>query len=97
MIKRILMPLLLVGTLFSTFTQAETPYDARAEFMPMEQVPERVQEAARNAKAGTYLQKAKLSWETDEGVYTVMASYYGQIWRIRVTSSGKVLSVARDS
>lgn len=56
-------------------------------------LPEVVAEAAREAKSGIVLQKAKLTWRTDEGVYVVVGRVYGKIWRMNITSSGDVLSV----
>lgn len=56
-------------------------------------LPPVVVEAAKAAKPGIILKKAKLTWRTDEGVYIVVGRLYSGQWRMNITSSGDVLSV----
>jgi len=97
------LPLLLLCLLGPSvpgaFAQAENNAGTfpPGEYVSATYLPERVREAARRAKPGLFLQKARLSWPSDEGVYVIIGSYYGQSWRLKVTSTGEVLSVKRDS
>ena len=60
-------------------------------------LPEAIRNIAKAAKPGIVLKKARLSWRNDEGTYIILGDYYSQKWRVRVTASGRVLSVTRDA
>lgn len=59
----------------------------------LNEVPAIVLEAAKEAKPGVVLQKQKLTWRSDEGVYILVGRYYGAPYRFNVSTAGKVISV----
>lgn len=89
--------MLLLGLSSAVFAQSSSQqrWDQQ-DWIPVEKVPAAVQKAAKNAKSGLVLQRAKLIWETDDGLYIIEGGYYGQIWRVHVTGAGVVKNVTRD-
>jgi hypothetical protein len=87
---------LLLGLSSACYAQGSTQRWDQQEWIKIAKVPELVQQAARQAKSGLFLQRAKLVWETDDGLYIIEGSYFGQIWRVHVTGAGVVKYVTRD-
>ena len=76
---------------------AAFPSQLPGRYYPASQLPQVVRDAALSAKTGLFLEKGKLDWDNDEGTYTVIGKLPGESWRVRVSSTGRVLSVDRDS
>ncbi len=73
------------------------PFELEGKYYDARYLPERIRDVARGSKLGIHLDKARRSWETDEGVYTIIGRLPGEVWRIKVTGSAELLSVHRDS
>lgn len=73
--------------------EGEEVQQQSSQYGPVDSLPPAVVEAAQQAKNGIILQKAKLTWRTDEGVYIVVGQRYGTRWRMNITRSGQVLSL----
>lgn len=96
---RILSPTVLL-LIISSCALLGLPAHAQAQasvyndgYESVEILPAAVVEAAKKAKPGIILKKAKLTWRTDEGVFIVVGRLYGDQWRMNITRSGKILSV----
>ena len=77
---------LLAGSM--QLTQAATPYTT-----DLSTLPAKVAQAARAAQPGIVLKKHRLLWTSDEGEYLIVGVLYGQFYRFKITSSGRVVSV----
>ena len=81
----------------STSAQDDMAHLPSTKYHPINILPLDLQVKARQAKPGIVLKKARLSWQTDEGVYIVLGNYYSQKWRIKISPNGTIASVTRDA
>ncbi len=84
--KQILMVLLLAPAL--SWAQSEDYQEVK-----MNQVPERVRQAALSAKPGIYVTRIVRLEENDNLSYRFYASQVGRYWVIAVRDDGKLLDV----
>ena len=87
---------LLLALASPIYAQSFSDRYSEGEYSGVDIVPASVMAVVKEAKPSAIPRVAKITWETDDGIYTVIASVGSKLWRIRVSSAGRLMSVNEE-
>lgn len=91
--KRIVAVLLLISATFSSWAEKTPPpatMDDPAKPLDINEVPQKVRNAAREAKPDVYFTSAQSMWLDDHHIYRLSGTLFREAWDIYVRADGVV-------